>query len=213
MFTGIVEEMGRIERVTGTEKALQLMIACSTVLEDVHLGDSIAVNGICLTVSEHNKSSFKADIMPETYRSTSLATLKTGSKVNLERALPLGGRLGGHLVSGHIDGTGIILGKREEDNALWLDIRASQDIMKYMILKGSVCIDGTSLTVSTITGSIFSVSLIPHTAKTTILSDKNQSDLVNIECDLLAKYVEKLMSGKVNQQSGISMEWIKEQGY
>ncbi len=213
MFTGIVEEMGRIERVTGAGKALKLIIACRTVLEDVHLGDSIAVNGICLTVTECNKLSFKADIMPETYRSTSLATLKTGSKVNLERALPLGGRLGGHLVSGHIDGTGIILGKREEDNALWLDIQTSQDIMKYMILKGSVCIDGTSLTVSAINESAFSISLIPHTAKTTILAEKNLGDRVNIECDVLAKYVEKLMSVNVNPQNGMSMEWIKEQGY
>lgn len=213
MFTGIVEEMGRVERITGAGKALQVMVACSTVVEDVHLGDSIAVNGICLTVTGYNKSSFTADIMPETYRSTSLATLKNGSMVNLERALPLGGRLGGHLVSGHIDGTGTILGKREEDNALWLDIQASHDIMKYMILKGSVCLDGTSLTVSAISESTFSVSLIPHTAKTTILSEKNHGDRVNIECDVLAKYVEKLMSVKSNQQTGISMEWIKEQGY
>jgi len=213
MFTGIVEEMGRVERITGAGKALQVMINCSTVLEDVHLGDSIAVNGICLTVTAFNKSSFAADIMPETYRSTSLAKIKNGSKVNLERALPLGGRLGGHLVSGHIDGTGVIIGKREEDNALWLDIQASQDIMKYMILKGSVCLDGTSLTVSAISDSSFSVSLIPHTAKTTILSEKHHGDRVNIECDVLAKYVEKLMTVSTNPQRGISMEWIKEQGY
>lgn len=213
MFTGIVEEMGRIERISGAGKALQLTITCKTVLEDVHLGDSIAVNGICLTVTQFNKTSFRADVMPETYRTTSFAALKTGSQVNLERAMPLGGRLGGHLVSGHIDGTGLIVGKREENNALWLDIQADHNIMKYIIMKGSVCLDGTSLTVSALTENTFSVSLIPHTGKTTILSKKEQGDRVNIECDVLAKYVEQLMKPHENQQKGISLEWIKDQGF
>jgi riboflavin synthase len=138
LFTGIIEEIGTISHIAGVGQALRLTISCKRVLEDVHVGDSIAVNGICLTVTQFDPRSFQSDVMPETFRSTSLGELKAASRVNLERALPLGGRLGGHLVSGHIDGTGRIIRRKKENNALWLEIEASAAIMKYVVMKGSV---------------------------------------------------------------------------
>ncbi len=218
MFTGIVEEIGKIKDITSKGNALQLSISCSLVLEDVQVGDSIAVNGICLTVTSFSAHHFNADVMPETFRSTSLATLHTGAPVNLERALPLGGRLGGHLVSGHIDGTGTVVGRRNENNALWLDIQATPAIMRYIVSKGSVCVDGTSLTVSDLSDTTFSISLIPHTAEVTILSTKKNGSLVNVECDLLAKYVEKLMKPSgIEPTSGngahMSLEWLQKHGF
>lgn len=213
MFTGIIEEIGRITHIIGTGQALQLVVNCEKVLEDVHVGDSIAVNGICLTVTQFDSRSFKADVMPETFRSTSLGELKSGSSVNLERALPLGGRLGGHIVSGHIDGVGRIARKRTENNALWIDIQASNEILKYIVLKGSVALDGTSLTVSGLRDSDFAVSLIPHTAEMTILAEKMPGQLVNIECDVLAKYVEKLMKPDNHNSAGITLSWLQEKGY
>lgn len=216
MFTGIIEEMGTVEKIHHQgSQAMQLVIRCQKVLEDVHLGDSIAVNGICLTVTRFEAQWFQADVMPETFRSTSLAGLRAGSRVNLERALPANGRFGGHIVSGHIDGVGTLVGKTREANALWLEIEADDSLMKYIVLKGSVALDGTSLTVSGIWEKRFAVSLIPHTAEMTILSGKHTGDRVNIECDVLAKYVEKLMNNRqeVAEASGMTAAWLQEQGY
>ena len=213
MFTGIIEEIGTISHISGVGQALRLTISCKRVLEDVHLGDSIAINGICLTVVQFDPRSFQADVMPETFRSTSLGELKAGSLVNLERALPLGGRLGGHLVSGHIDGTGRIIRRKKENNALWLEIEASAAIMKYVVMKGSVTVDGTSLTVSALQENHFAISLIPHTAEMTTLAEKSTGSRVNIECDILAKYVEKLMHHKEQEPGGLTLNWLQEQGY
>ena len=213
MFTGIIEEIGKITHITGSGQALRLTVQCSVVIEDVRLGDSIAVNGICLTVTQFDKGTFQADVMPETFRSTSLGDLKAGSSVNLERALPVGGRLGGHIVSGHIDGVGKLIRRRQEDNALWLDIQAPKHILRYIVLKGSVALDGTSLTISGLGDEHFSVSPIPHTAEMTILAEKSPGQIVNIECDVLAKYVEKLIKPQGDTTPGITLSWLQEQGY
>lgn len=216
MFTGIVEEIGRIKQIIAKGQALSITIACHRILTDVSIGDSIAVNGICLTVTAYQTNAFEADVMPETFRSTSFSELRAGSLVNLERALPLGGRLGGHLVSGHIDGTGILIKKKQEENAIWLDITPPEDLMKYIVLKGSVALDGTSLTVSSVEGNQFSVSLIPHTAETTILANKQSGDRINIECDLLAKYVENLLISnrtEAREKGNLSVEKLMEMGY
>lgn len=213
MFTGIIEEIGTISHIAGVGQALRLTINCKRVLEDVHVGDSIAVNGICLTVTQFDSGSFQSDVMPETFRSTSLGELKAASRVNLERALPLGGRLGGHLVSGHIDGTGRIIRRKKENNALWLEIEASAAIMKYVVMKGSVTLEGTSLTVSALQDNHFAVSLIPHTAEMTTLAEKSTGSRVNIECDILAKYVEKLMHHEEKEPGGLTINWLQEQGY
>ncbi|MEN1759211.1 riboflavin synthase [Anoxynatronum sibiricum] len=217
MFTGIIEEIGVIESIHHQGgQAMQLVIHSRQVLEDVRLGDSIAVNGICLTVTRFTPQSFQADVMPETFRSTSLAGLKSGSRVNLERALQANGRFGGHIVSGHIDGAGTLIRNSREANALWLEIEATDAIMKYIVLKGSVALDGTSLTVSKVWDKRFAVSIIPHTAEMTILAEKQTGDRVNIECDVLAKYVEKLMNGgrqAVNETGKITTAWLQEHGY
>ena len=165
MFTGIIEEVGALERLAGGEIAIR----AKKVLEDVALGDSIAVNGICLTVTHFDAAHFTADVMPETVRRTSLAELKRGSRVNLERALTLRSRLGGHIVSGHIDGVGTIAAMKEEGNAILLTVRAGADILRYIVEKGSVALDGISLTVARVSAADFTVSLIPHTREITNL--------------------------------------------
>jgi riboflavin synthase len=215
MFTGIVEEVGHVASITRGQKSITLKIACEQVLEDVHIGDSIAVNGICLTVVEHGTDYFVADVMPETMRMTSLAGLQVSSPVNLERALRLADRLGGHIVSGHIDGTGQITNRVAEDNAIWITIKVKEAIMRYIIYKGSVAIDGISLTVASVAKDNFNVSIIPHTGVATTLGAKHVGDIVNIECDEVAKYIEKfLMSNdkqKVNKD--ISIDFLKENGF
>jgi riboflavin synthase len=216
MFTGIVEELGRVKNISYGSKSIKLMINCSNVLEGSKIGDSIAVNGVCLTVTDMGNDYFVADVMPETLRKTSLRNLDVSYRVNLERALRLSDRLGGHLVSGHIDGTGIICEKVEEDNAVWYSIKADGYILKYIILKGSVAIDGTSLTVAYIDKSLFKISLIPHTRHMTTLGDKKSGDTVNIEVDQIAKYVEKLASynsEKIRHRSNLSMDFLRDNGF
>ncbi|MBR1696170.1 MAG: riboflavin synthase, partial [Selenomonas sp.] len=181
MFTGIIEEVGRIRRIGGG----QLAVDCAKVVEDVQLGDSIAVNGICLTVTAFDKNHFTADVMPETLRRTSLSELGKGSPVNLERALTLSARLGGHIVSGHIDGTGEILSFQEEGNAILMKIVAGPDLLRYIVEKGSVALDGISLTVASVTEKDFTVSLIPHTREVTNLGYKKAGSTINIETDVL----------------------------
>ena len=198
MFTGIVEEIGRIKNVQRGAKSITFCIEANKVLEDTRIGDSICTNGVCLTVTDispaaEGKGWFKADVMPETIRKTSMAKLQVGSKVNLERALTLNTRLGGHIVSGHVDGIGHIVRKEQDDIAIWLWIECDANLMRYIIPKGSVTLQGVSLTVAKVEATRFAVSLIPHTQEETTLHASVVGDVVNIETDIIAKYVEKLM--------------------
>jgi len=212
LFTGIIEEVGQVARIGGGS----LVIDCAKVIEDVHLGDSIAVNGVCLTVTHFDKSSFTADVMPETVRRTSLAELKKGSPVNLERALTLASRLGGHIVSGHIDGTGEIVKFADEGNAILMTISAGPELLRYIVEKGSVALDGISLTVAQVTDSDFTVSLIPHTREVTNLGSKKTGSPINIETDVLGKYVEKMLQGQrepQQSQSTLTLDFLRENGF
>ena len=198
MFTGIVEEIGRIKNVQRGAKSITFCIEASKVLADTKIGDSICTNGVCLTVTDispaaEGKGWFKADVMPETIRKTSMAQLQVGSKVNLERALTLNTRLGGHIVSGHVDGIGHVVRKEQDDIAIWLWIECDTNLMRYIIPKGSVTLQGVSLTVAKVEATRFAVSLIPHTQEETTLHASVVGDVVNIETDIIAKYVEKLM--------------------
>lgn len=215
MFTGLVEEIGTIQSVLKGPKSAVITIKAKKVLENVKLGDSIATNGVCLTVTDFNSDSFKVDVMAETMRKSNLNKLSPGSKVNLERALMLGDRIGGHLVSGHIDGVGIIQDFKREDNAIWASIAAPYDILKYVIYKGSIAIDGISLTVAYVDNKIFKVSVIPHTKEITTLLNKNIGDEVNLEGDMIGKYVEKFLSPKEESPSGtkVDMEFLSKHGF
>lgn len=214
MFTGIVEEIGTVKAVQRSGTSSLIRIEAKKVLSDIHLGDSIAVNGVCLTVTDFDGSTFQADVMNETLSRSSLGSLKTGSPVNLERAMSAKGRFGGHIVSGHIDGTGTVSDIRKDGIAVWYTITASPHIMRYIIEKGSIAIDGISLTVAKVTDSSFSVSIIPHTAEQTILSQKNRGDTVNLENDMIGKYVEKLMkSAEPEGKSGIGMDFLAKNGF
>lgn len=210
MFTGIIEEKGKIENITSGAKSCRLTISGKVIFDDLKLGDSVAVNGVCLTVTKLMSNTFEADVMAETMRRTAMTTLKKGSVVNLERAMQLNGRFGGHIVSGHIDGVGTVINKITEDNAVLVTISADSNIMKYIIFKGSVTLDGISLTVADANNDRFTVSIIPHTAKETTLLDKNTGDKINIECDVVGKYVEKFLS---KSEKGITMDFLKENGF
>lgn len=208
MFTGIVEEIGIIKHTSNG-----LTIKAQNILTDIHMGDSIAVNGICLTVTSFTSDFFTVDIMGETYRRTNLGNLKIGSKVNLERAMPINGRFGGHIVSGHIDGIGTITDIYSEKDALWLTISAENKILKYIIEKGSITIDGVSLTVAYIDDVKFKVSLIPHTQSQTILHNKNTGDTVNLENDIIAKYIEQFANYNDKKDSNINMDFLTRCGF
>lgn len=196
MFTGIVEEVGKIESVGGG----RISIHAEKVLEGTKIGDSIAVNGVCLTVTTMTKNNFTADVMPETLNRSSLGSLKKGSGVNLERAMAADGRFGGHFVSGHIDGTGTITKMENDGNAVWVYISAPGSILNLIIEKGSIAIDGISLTVAKVNDKEFAVSVIPHTGEETTLLGKKAGDIVNLENDVIGKYVQKLIR---NEESGI----------
>lgn len=217
MFTGLVEELGKVKTVARGVKSVRLTVEASKVLEDVKLGDSIAVNGTCLTVVEYNENCFTADVMPETVDRTALANLKNGTRVNLERTLSIGDRFGGHIVSGHIDGIGIIVTKDNNDNAIIVKIEASSEVMRYIVKKGSIAIDGISLTVVDYGENWFTVSLIPHSAAITTLGFKKPGDVVNLETDIIGKYVEKLLSlNSAKQQSknsAIDINFLHENGF
>lgn len=215
MFTGIVEEIGKIKAIKKGKNSARLVINAKKVLKDVKLGDSIAVNGVCLTVTEFSNSEFGVDVMHESLRKSSLSTLKNDSSVNLERAMLLNGRFGGHIVSGHIDGTGKIINIKNDDNAIWYTISAKDKIMKYIIEKGSITIDGISLTVANLSESDFSVSIIPHTQEETILKTKKIGDIVNLENDCIAKYVERLLNFKEKSEikKDITMDFLLENGF
>lgn len=203
MFTGLVEEVGTLRRVKKQGEAMVLTVEASTVTEGVALGDSIAVNGVCLTVIAFDRTSFDADVMPETYRKSNLHQLRPGQDVNLERAMLAGGRFGGHIVQGHVDGVGIITGRETDVNAVVFAIRLTDDeMMRYVIPKGSITIDGISLTVVGTNASGFSVSIIPHTLAETALMNKKAGDSVNIECDVIGKYVDHLLHFKPAKETG-----------
>lgn len=219
MFTGIVEEVGWIERVEGDSQAIKLTVRGKTVLEGVRLGDSIAVNGVCLTVTKFAGTSFVVDVMPETLRKTSLNRVRSGTPVNLERAMALGDRFGGHIVSGHVDGIGTISSRQSYGNAILFRIKAVSELIKYMVPKGSITIDGISLTIIDVTEEEFTISIIPHTLENTNLRDKHPGDIVNLENDMLAKYVERLLAWRTNDTqkqangSSLSLEYLKEHGF
>lgn len=217
MFTGIIEEIGTIKSINSNGISSQLCINANKILEDTKIGDSIAVNGVCLTVTSIKSNSFKADVMAETLRRSNLGSLIPQSKVNLERAMPANGRFGGHIVSGHIDGTGTIVETKPEGNAVWIKINCSSNLLKYIIHKGSITIDGISLTVAKVTDSDFSVSIIPHTASNTTLLQKKSGDVVNLENDVVGKYIEKLLSfQKIDEQkpqSKITEEFLRQNGF
>ncbi|MFG6349185.1 MAG: riboflavin synthase [Lachnospiraceae bacterium] len=222
MFTGIIEEIGTISSVAEGSLSAVVTIQASKVLEGSQAGDSIAVNGVCLTVTSIHGGLFTADVMAETLRRSSLGSLSKGSRVNLERAMHANGRFGGHIVSGHIDGTGTIVSKAREDNAVWVTINTDKRILKYIVEKGSIAIDGTSLTVATVndSDSTFSVSVIPHTAKETIILGKGAGDIVNIENDVIGKYVERLLAFREepvnsanNSAPEITMDFLMENGF
>ena len=211
MFTGIIEEIGTVKQLRKGPKSVAMTIAAKQVLEDTAVGDSIATNGVCLTVTEKTADSFTVDVMYETLNRTNMKALNIGDKLNLERALTLSTRLGGHLVSGHIDGLGTIRSIRKEDIATIFTIETAKDLMKYVIEKGSIAIDGISLTVVDVMEYGFTVSIIPHTKAQTTLLGKNLSDTVNLECDLIGKYVEKLLNA--TSSSGIDETMLKKYGF
>lgn len=212
MFTGIIEEIGQITSIQATADAIALTVQASKVLEDVQLGDSIAVNGVCLTVTTFTSKSFTADVMPETIDATSLRSLKRGSVVNLERAMAANGRFGGHIVSGHVDGVGTLLRKTPKGNAVYVDIQLPKELAVQCIHKGSICVDGISLTIFNVTDTSVTVSLIPHTYAETILSKKQVGDIVNIECDLFGKYVQHFMAQR-QATSNISRDFLTQHGF
>ena len=215
MFTGIIEEIGIVESVYHGKASAVLTIGAQKVLEHTKIGDSISVNGICLTVTDLYPKSFSADVMHETLNRSSLAGLKSGSPVNLERAMPADGRFGGHIVSGHVDGIGKIAKIYRDDTAILYTISASPVILKYIVEKGSVAIDGISLTVAKVFADCFSVSVIPHTLEKTILKEKRNGDVVNIETDMLGKYVEKLCCANAafHSESNITKEFLTRNGF
>ncbi len=211
MFTGIIEEIGVIENIRRGDKYCNLTVKAKKVLDDVHIGDSIAVNGICLTVTYFNTDIFTADIMNETWNRTALSLLRHGSLVNLERAMPMNGRLGGHIVTGHIDGTGRISSVRRDKNAVWYQINTQREILNLIVEKGSIAIDGISLTVAKVSKADFSVSVIPHTLEQTILKNKQVGDMVNLENDILGKYVQKLIDN--SNETELSKELLCRYGF
>ena len=215
MFTGIVEEIGTIEQVTRGQFSAVLRIGAKKVIQDAKVGDSIAVNGICLTVTELLTDGFTADVMHETLNRSSLSKLTRGSHVNLERAMAADGRFGGHIVAGHVDGTGKIIRIRRDDTAIWYTIQADSEIMRYIVEKGSITIDGISLTVAKVNQGDFSISAIPHTVSQTVLKERREGDLVNLETDIIGKYVEKLLSPQQEQtqQTNITREFLSKYGF
>ena len=215
MFTGIIEEIGKVKKISLSGKSGSLEISAKKVLEETKIGDSIAVNGVCLTVTDLREGSFCADVMAETVRRSSLGQLSAGSGVNLERAMAADGRFGGHIVSGHIDGTGKIARLVREENAVWVHIAASAEILHLVVEKGSIAIDGISLTVASVGESEFAVSVIPHTGSETTLLSKKAGDTVNLENDIVGKYVQKLLGtgqGAASSQSERDdkfLDWLK----
>lgn len=217
MFTGIIEEIGQIMTIKSGAKSKCLAVGADKIMSDLKLGDSVAVNGVCLTVTRLTTDCFEADIMHETLNRSSLGTLRIGSHVNLERAMAADGRFGGHIVSGHIDGTGNILQIEKDDNAVWYTIGADERLLHYIVEKGSITIDGISLTVARVNADRFCVSIIPHTLKQTTLAERKAGDAVNLENDIVGKYIEKLiidrMQDKPAAKGKIDMNFLAKNGF
>jgi riboflavin synthase len=213
MFTGIVEELGTVEALQAGAAGARLKIRCRIVLEDMAEGASIAVNGVCLTAVDVRPDFFSADLAPETMRRSNLGALRSGSRVNLERPLSPTGRLSGHIVQGHVDGTGEFQSLEPlGDENWWLRIRVPQELDPYLVFKGSIAIDGISLTIAALEGDMLSVTIIPHTYRNTTLGGYRAGDRVNLECDVLAKHVEKLLR-KLELKQPFSVEKLRENGY
>ncbi|MDO4735255.1 MAG: riboflavin synthase [Lachnospiraceae bacterium] len=219
MFTGLIEETGTLQNLNRGSASCVLKVGCREVLENTKIGDSIAVNGVCLTVTSLGSNYFTADAMPETLNRSSLGELRTGSLVNLERAMPADGRFGGHIVSGHIDGTGTIEQILPDANAVWYTVSAPAQILRYIVEKGSITIDGISLTVAYVDEKVFKVSIIPHTQKVTALHEKHIGSIVNLECDIIGKYVEKLLTPYTTEKEadtsggGLTEEFLRSHGF
>ncbi len=217
MFTGIIEEIGTVVSVRKASKSARISVGADMIFEDMKVGDSIAVNGVCLTVAEFSGNIFTADIMNETLSRSSLGQLGVGSKVNLERAMRADGRFGGHIVSGHIDGAGRITSMENEGTAVRVNVAAPAHVMKYVVEKGSIAIDGISLTVAGVVDGGFCVSLIPHTGKSTVLLDKKPGDTVNLENDIIGKYVGRLLTyaeeAEAEPKTSITMEFLAGAGF
>lgn len=214
MFTGIIEEIGKVSQLQKGTYSVILHIQSKLILEQLKVGDSVAVNGVCLTVTSLQAQGFTADVMHETLNRSSLSHLRCGSSVNLERAMPANGRFDGHIVTGHVDDVGKITDIKQDDNAIWYTIQAAPAIMHYIVEKGSIAIDGISLTVASLTLDSFSVSIIPHTAQVTTLGKRRIGDTVNLENDILGKYVKKFLTPDAKlQKSRISREWLIQHGY
>lgn len=216
MFTGIIEEIGSIERMKKSSSSMELTITAGRVLEDVHIGDSISVNGVCLTVTSFSSRQFQVDVMPETFEGTTLRNLSHGSKVNLERAMAANGRFGGHFVNGHVDGVGTIVRIEKVENAWYMDISIPENQSHLFIMKGSVAIDGTSLTVFGVKSNAITISLIPQTRGDTVLGEKKVGDRVNIEYDVMAKYFHRFYEAKEQSKSTssrISYDFLSQNGF
>lgn len=219
MFTGIIEEIGVIKNITANSKSGKITILANKILDDTDLGDSIAVNGVCLSVSGINKNEFVADVMMETIRATNLGKLNIKDKVNLERAMSISSRFGGHIVTGHVDTVGIIQEFKREENAVWVSISAEEEFLKNIIYKGSITIDGISLTVAYIDNKIFKVSIIPHTKSKTTLLEKNVGNIVNLESDVIGKYIRHFLdtdtkeNNNKNVKNSIDLEFLIKNGF
>lgn len=219
MFTGIIEEIGKIKSIERHFNSIKLTVAAKKIMSDMHIGDSISTNGICLTVTTFNESSFTVDVMPETMMMTNFKNLKVNDAVNLERALAANGRLGGHIVSGHIDGIGTIIRKYNDDKAIRMSFSTSPSILELIVKKGSIAIDGISLTVTDVDSTSFSVSIIEHTQGETTLTSKKIGDTVNLENDVIGKYVQKMFAGTRNNANsdtnnkGISLDFLESNGF
>lgn len=212
MFTGIVEEIGKVKRVKIVNNNYQVKISAQKVLTDVQLGDSIAVNGVCLTVTHFSNSEFTVDLAPETRSRTNLEQLKAGAMVNLERALLPTSRMGGHFVQGHVEGTATLILIKKDKNVLWLTFKAEQSLMRYIVDKGFVCLDGTSLTIAEVKQETFSITLVPFTQEHTILAQSHPEDKINVEVDILGKYVEKFVNTQ-KVQSNITEQFLAQNGF
>lgn len=224
MFTGIIEEVGMLRHIEKSDETMILEIEAKKVLTDIHIGDSIAINGVCLTVVQFNSHTFKADVMPETYRKTTLNCCKPGDRINLERAMSAQGRFGGHMVQGHVDGTGTVISRTPDGNAVIFTIEANRaDLTAQMIPKGSVALDGISLTLVEVKEKTFTVSIIPHTLEATVLKDRKPGDAVNIECDMMGKYIKRFLDQmlkekniekiKETDKSEITEQFLRQQGF
>lgn len=213
MFTGIVEELGTVENIGQAGQTLHLTIQAETIMSDMKLGDSIAINGVCLTVTSLTSNAFTLDVMPETFHATSLKMLGERSQVNLERSVQANGRFGGHFVTGHVDSTGHILKKATEENAIVIDISVPEELEKFLLLKGSIAVDGISLTVFGIEKQVLTISIIPHTAAETTLTMKSVGDVVNLETDMLAKYLYQFMQRNEKATTELTEQFLRENGF